>query len=219
MPKKLLIVGGRGSGEIAMSTFESVNEVNHEWNIEGYLNDVAEPGSLMGKHKIVGSTSEIHDWVNKGYHIHYTLHFNAKAKEERVNKLINLNIPPEAFASAVHPKAYLNPETEVGLNTLLLPFSATSVGTKVGNHIHVYTSGFLGHDCHIEDFSTIAAHSIIGGRVRVKKGAHIGLNSSVREDVEIGEYSILGMGSVLLKNIESKSVYAGNPAKFIKKLA
>lgn len=216
--KRLLIVGGYGSGEIAMSTFEEMNSITNEWEIVGYLNDVDTPGSFIGKHKIVGSSDEILKWVDKEYFVHYALHFNAKKKEERVQNLLKLKIPPESFATAIHPKAYLNPETKIGYNNLLLPFSATSAGTELGNHIHVYTSGFLGHDCYIQDFSTIAAHSIVGGRVKIGKGAHIGLNSTIREDLKVGNYSILGMGSVLLSDMDDKSVYAGNPAKFLKKI-
>lgn len=216
LKKKLLIVGGYGSGEIAMSTFEAANSVSNEWDIAGYLSDVVNPGEFLGRHKVVGSTDELSDWVNKGYYIHYTLHFNAKKKEERVLKLESLSIPLEAHASAAHPLSFINPETKIGYGTLFLPFAASSVGSVLGNFCHVYTSGFLGHDCITEEYCTIAAHSILGGRVKLKKGAHLGLNASAREDIIIGEYSIIGMGSVVISNVERKSIYAGNPAKKIR---
>ncbi|MBO6523627.1 MAG: hypothetical protein JJ971_07385 [Balneolaceae bacterium] len=216
--KKLLIVGGQGSGEIAMSTFKASNEKKLEWDICGYINDVVNPGEEFCGEKVLGGTESIIDWIDKGYYIHYTLHYNAKKKEERVKLFEDLKIPKEAFASAAHPLSYINQDSVLGINTLLLPFSATSVGSVLGNHCHIYTSAFLGHDCKIGDFTTIAAHSIIGGRVKVLDGAHVGLNSTLREDIEIGEYSIIGMGSVVVKNVEKKTVVAGNPARFIKNL-
>ena len=53
MKKKLLIVGGHGSGEIAISVFEDVNRVTEEWDIVGYLSDIREPGQYLGKHKVI----------------------------------------------------------------------------------------------------------------------------------------------------------------------
>lgn len=216
--KKLLVVGGHGSGEIAMSAFEASNMIKDEWELVGFLSDVSDPGTYIGKYKIIGTSNEVNYWANKGYYIHYTLHFNAKQKEKRVQNLSKLNIPKDAFASVVHPKAYLHPGSKLGHNTLLMPFSSTSAGSELGSHSHVYTSGFLGHDSKVGDYCTIAAHSIVGGRVKIEKGAHVGLNSCIREDLVIGKYSIIGMGSVLLEDVPNFTIYAGNPAKHIKSL-
>ena len=84
MNKKLLIIGGHGSGEIAMSIFEDINSITKEWDIVGYLSDIKEPGQKLGKHTIIGPTAEIMDYVNKGYYVHNTLFFNAKDKKNRV---------------------------------------------------------------------------------------------------------------------------------------
>lgn len=216
--KRLLIVGAYGSGEIAMSVFEDINKVTDEWQIEGYLNDVIVPGKYLGKHKVLDCSESIIDYVNKGYYIHYALHFNAKHKEERVNKLNAYQIPLEAHATGIHPLAYLNPTSKIGNGSLMAPFSSTSAKAIIGNCVHLYTNSFIGHDSVVQDFCTIAAHSIVGGRVIVEEGAHIGLNASIREDLIIGKYSILGMGSVLTKSISENEIWAGNPAHFLKKV-
>jgi len=47
----------------------------------------------------------------------------------------------------------------------------------------------------------------------IKKGASIGANSTVIAGVSIGEYAMIGAGSVVTKNVESYSLWFGNPAK------
>ena len=86
MRKRLVVVGGRGSGEIAMSMFEAANEATDEYELAGFLPDIGDPGERLGKHLIVGGTEEVGDYVQRGYHIHYALHLNAKAKHARVEK-------------------------------------------------------------------------------------------------------------------------------------
>ncbi len=44
----------------------------------------------------------------------------------------------------------------------------------------------------------------------------IGANSCIKAGVSIGEGAIIGMGSVVLKDVKPYSIVAGNPAKFIR---
>ncbi len=218
MKKRIVIVGGIGPGQIAASIFEDMNKVVDEWVVEGFLNDVVPIGDYFGKFKVLGGSEEVADFVNKGYYIHYAMHINAKAKEDRVKKILSFNIPKEALATAIHPTAYLMEGTTIGAGSLMAPYSITSFGATVGDYSFVFSGGFLGHDCCVKDFCTIAGSAVIGARVQVNEGAHVGLNASIREDITIGNYSIIGMGSVVVRSTEPYSIVAGNPAKPISKV-
>lgn len=54
--------------------------------------------------------------------------------------------------------------------------------------------------------------------VVIKDNAFIGAMCFIGKGVTIGENSIVGAGSVVTKNIPDNEIWAGNPAKFIKKL-
>lgn len=215
MKKRLVIAGGKGSGELAMFVFQAANEISGEWIIEGYLNDIVDVGGFLGRHKVVGTSDEVKDFVDRGYYVHYAFHFNAKQKYSRVEKFESLGIPLEANATAIHPDAIIDPDAEIGYGVMMMPRVTMSPGPKIGNFIHVYAGALLGHDCVVHDYATVTAHSIVGGRVDVGKGAHIGLNASIREDISIGEYCIIGMGSVVIRDTEDFSIVVGNPAKVI----
>ena len=55
------------------------------------------------------------------------------------------------------------------------------------------------------------------GRVVIKKKAYIGANTMICKPVAIGEGAIVGTPSVVTKDIPSFEVWAGNPARFIRK--
>lgn len=55
------------------------------------------------------------------------------------------------------------------------------------------------------------------GKVNIKKGAYIGANTVICKPVTIGEKAIIGASSVVTKDIPPFEIWAGNPAKFIKK--
>jgi UDP-2-acetamido-3-amino-2,3-dideoxy-glucuronate N-acetyltransferase len=47
------------------------------------------------------------------------------------------------------------------------------------------------------------------------KGASIGANATIRGGIVIGEFALIGSGSVVTKNIPNNSLWVGNPAKQI----
>ena len=55
------------------------------------------------------------------------------------------------------------------------------------------------------------------GEVKICKDAFIGARSIICNAVTIGENSIIGAGSVVTKDIPANEIWAGNPARFIKK--
>ena len=49
----------------------------------------------------------------------------------------------------------------------------------------------------------------------VRRGASIGANSTIRCGIEIGEYAMIGAGSVVTKDVPAHALMVGNPAKQI----
>jgi acetyltransferase-like isoleucine patch superfamily enzyme len=49
----------------------------------------------------------------------------------------------------------------------------------------------------------------------IKKGSSIGANSTILCGIKIGEYALVGAGSVVTKDIPNRALVVGNPAKII----
>lgn len=60
-------------------------------------------------------------------------------------------------------------------------------------------------------------HRFRFGKVHIKENAFIGCNSVICNAVTIGKNAIVGAGSMVTKDIPDNEVWAGNPARFIKK--
>lgn len=55
------------------------------------------------------------------------------------------------------------------------------------------------------------------GEVYIGKNVFIGINTIIANAVTIGDGAAIGAGSIVTKDIPAGEIWAGNPAKFIKK--
>ena len=100
---------------------------------------------------------------------------------------------------------------------------------KIGNFVRIHSGAFL-------EMVTVEDHVFIGpnvvftddphpmgcpkfkecvGGATVRKFARIGANSTILPGVVIGKNSLVGAGSIVVKDVEEGTVVAGAPAKFI----
>lgn len=56
-----------------------------------------------------------------------------------------------------------------------------------------------------------------GGNIVIEDGVWVGANSTILPGVTIGKKSIIGAGSIVIKDIPSYCIAVGNPCKPIKK--
>lgn len=61
-------------------------------------------------------------------------------------------------------------------------------------------------------------HRYSSGPVTIKERAFLGANTIITKSVTIGKRAVVGAGSVVTKDIPDYEVWAGNPARFIKKI-
>lgn len=53
-------------------------------------------------------------------------------------------------------------------------------------------------------------------KIRIKKGASVGANSTILPGITIGSNAMIGAGSVVTKDVPNNAVVIGNPAKIIR---
>jgi UDP-N-acetylglucosamine acyltransferase len=83
--------------------------------------------------------------------------------------------------------------------------------TTVGSDVFIMNRAYIAHDGEISDGTTIASGVALGGHVRVGRNANLGLNSSVHQRRVIGAFAMVGMGSVVTRDVPPFSTSFGNP--------
>jgi len=101
--------------------------------------------------------------------------------------------------------------TEIGANAVIA--GGILAPTFIGHDVVIGNLCNVGHGAVVEDGVWMSVGSLLGGHTTVHAGVTIAMGVSVRDNLVIGAKASLGMGSVVVKNVESNHSMFGNPAK------
>lgn len=78
----------------------------------------------------------------------------------------------------------------------------------------VITSGC----CILSHFFNTEDRRFYAGEVKIGRKVFIGMNTLIVNAVNIGDYAVIGAGSIVNCDIPAGELWAGNPARFIRKV-
>lgn len=116
------------------------------------------------------------------------------------------------FINLIHKTTMISPLSKVGKGIILCPFTSVSCNVHIGNYVMLNSYSSIGHDAIIGDYSSIMGHVDITGNVVVGESTYWGSGSRALPHSKIGDHSVVGAGSVVLKRIKSGITVFGNPA-------
>ncbi|MBN1913983.1 MAG: N-acetyltransferase [Candidatus Omnitrophica bacterium] len=117
----------------------------------------------------------------------------------------------------------------IGDNVSIWSNSVIDYGCRIGNNVKIHANVYIPQFCVIEDGVFIApgvsmandpcpvCTKCMRGPI-LKRGAKIGVNVTLLPHIIIGEFSLIGAGSVVTKDIPAYSLAYGNPAVVTKKV-
>lgn len=100
---------------------------------------------------------------------------------------------------------------EIGANSIIA--RATIDSTIIGNDVKIDDLVMIAHNCKIGERTLITACVEISGSVNIGSDCWLAPNCSLIQKIKIGNNCILGIGSVIHRNVKENSVMFGNPAK------
>ena len=89
--------------------------------------------------------------------------------------------------------------------------------TQIGKNVKIDNLVHIAHGVKIDENSLIIANAMIGGSVSIGKNVWVSPSVSIRQKLTIEDDSLVGMGSVVVKDVQKEDIVAGVPAKSIKR--
>jgi len=167
----------------------------------------------IGAYTIIGSNVTIDEGTSVGSHTliegHTTIGKNNKIYSHAV-----LGTDPQDLKfngektyliigdnNTIREHTFINTGTEGGGSKTII-----GNGNLIMGHVH------MGHDCIIEDNIVIANSTVLAGHVEIASNAIIGGISAVHQFCKVGEFAMLGGGSIVVQDIPPFCICEGNRA-------
>jgi len=121
------------------------------------------------------------------------------------------------FPNFIPKNCWISEKVRIGSGIICYPGVSINYEAEIGNFVTINMNCAIGHNCHIEDFSSLAPGINLAGFTFIEKGVEIGIGSCTRQNVRIGANAVVGGQSMVISDVPSDVTVAGIPAHILHK--
>jgi sugar O-acyltransferase (sialic acid O-acetyltransferase NeuD family) len=118
-------------------------------------------------------------------------------------------------AKVIHPTAYVSSTATIERGSQVLINAGVGAQAQIGEACIINTGAIIDHECILHEGVHVAPGATLAGCIEVGKYTLIGAGSVILPNLRIGENVIVGAGSVVTKDIPANCTVVGVPAKAI----
>lgn len=205
--KRLAILGASGHGKVVAEVALSAG-----WDSVDFYDDAFLAGSDIDNISIEGDFTRIlekSDYYD-GFHVAIG---NNRTRLKFLNRLIDFDL---SCPNLIAPSAVVSQTVSLGVGISIMANVVVNAQTEVGNGVVLNTSCSVDHDCKISAGVHISPGAHLAGHVSVGDYSWVGIGSVIIQGKVIGDKTIIGAGSVVIDDIPSNVTAVGVPSKTIK---
>lgn len=204
--KDIVIAGAGGFAQEVKWLIDRINSAAPYWNFLGYIDNNAHDGDVIGDDSyLLNYSRELHVAIA----IADTGLRSSLADFYSGNRMLR-------FPNLTDPSVILSESVSIGVGNIMCAGSILTVGVEIGDFCIVNLDCTIGHGAVIEDFVTVNPGVNISGNVRLERGVNLGTGSQILQGRCVGMNTVIGAGSVVLRDIPNDCTAVGVPAKIIK---
>lgn len=207
----LILIGAGGHCKSSIDVIEAEGK----YEIKGILDSKEKIGQAVLHYAVTGCDEEIEGFVKLGYHFLITVGQikNAGIRQNLYHHLKSLNA---SIATVISPDAMVSKYAKIEEGTSIMHGAVLNAGSIIGVNCILNTNCNIEHDAKVGNHCHISTHAVLNGDVVIGDEVFIGSGSIISNNVKIASNVVIGAGSLVIKDINEKGTFAGNPIKNIK---
>lgn len=210
--QNIIIIGASSHGGVVLDCLEKEGK----YRVIGFLDSFKRKGSFQNGYQVLGTEYDL-PYLRDLYNISGGIvaigdNMIRKSVVDKITKII----PEFNFISTVHPTAVIGKDVVLGNGVSIMPGVIVNTNSKVGDYCILNTNSVLEHDGVMRTYSSLAPGVYTGGRFHLGEFSAIGLRTNIIDNIHVGAHTVVGAGSLVLRNIKDHVVAYGSPAKVVR---
>ena len=209
---EMVIFGAGGFGREVAWLIEEINREEEKYKLLGFIDDdISLVGKDVNSYPVLGGMDYLQSHPGLGMVVSLG---DPVARLKAINRIKKYQL---IYPNLIHPSVLIGNNVSIGIGNVICAGSIITVNIRIGNFCHLNLKTSVGHDCILGDLTTTACSVDFAGYSHTKAGVYFGNQSTLLPSTSVGEFSIIGAGAVVNRNIPDGVVAVGVPAKVIKR--
>ena len=222
MATPVILLGYGGNVVDVIDMLDDLNDAHGSseprYEVLGFMDNRDElQGRVLNGYPMLGKFADAQRFVERYADVRFTTWIGRSDTYLRRPQMIaSLGVSHERFLTLVHPTTYLSRRATVGQGALVFQHCTISNGARIGDHVVVLPQTIISHDCVLDDYAVATSAVLVGSEAKVGRNAYLGTGCSMLPGVRIGEGSLVGLSTVVLRDVEPYTVVVGQPARVLR---
>jgi sugar O-acyltransferase (sialic acid O-acetyltransferase NeuD family) len=222
--QSLILIGGGGHCLSCIAAIETTEKlkpaerfrvhgiVDNERNKRGELREIA-------GYPLLGGDERLPEVLHECGSVLITIGFiESPLPRIRLYEWLSELEPRVNFPTVIAGNAAVARGVEVGPGSIIMQYGIVNTGARVGPNCIVNNRTLIEHGAQIGDHSHIATGAIVNGDCQLGKRVFMGSGAVLKNGIRIADDVRIGAGAVVVNDLLEPGWYAGNPARFLRKI-
>lgn len=208
MREKAIIVGAGTYGQVYAAYLKD------EYQIIGFIDDdLSLRDTEINNIKVLGDFEYLLNQIDKNINVFVPIG-NNHVRANLLKKLMENGFNTPNF---IHKNTHIHSSVKIGKCVYILPGTNIMPYTSIGDFVLISMGVNIAHHTIVDNACFFSQGSNIGASIHFKNNVFCGVASTVMTGVKtVGENSLIGAGSVIIRDVPNHAVVVGNPGKIIR---
>lgn len=120
------------------------------------------------------------------------------------------------FGKIIHSSVWVDKTTQVKYGCVIYPSCCIDANVTIDCNTIINVASTIAHDTYIGKHCFLSPRVALAGFIKIEELCIVGINATVIDNITIITGTQIGGAAVVIKNIEKRGLYVGNPVKFIR---
>lgn len=120
------------------------------------------------------------------------------------------------IASLIHPTAQLGANVRLGEGLIINANAVIAPNAHLDDFCSVNRMAMIGHDAYVGKFTRIGPTVSMAGGTHISDYCNVGIASTILDYCTVGQWSVVGAGALVTRDVPERVITMGIPAKVVK---